>query len=94
MSQGIVLPLRWLVVLLAGLALLAVAALVVRTARWVLRLSRRANGDEGAQPALPDPDSPLFKLTRHQALVDRLLLDALGSSIFGRFETYAGGKRD
>lgn len=73
MSQGIVLPL-WLVVLLAGLALLAVAALVVRAARWVLRrrgervmkeLHRRFRVQ--IQP---------FKLTRHQALVDRLLLDA------------------
>jgi len=73
MSQAIVLPL-WLGVLLAGLALFAVVSIAVRTARWGLRrrgervmkeLNRRFRIQ--IQP---------FKLTRHQALVDRLLLDA------------------
>ncbi len=73
MSQGIVLPL-WLVVLLAGLALLAVVALVVRAARWALRrrgerVMREVNRRFRIQ-------IHPFKLTRHQALVDRLLLDA------------------
>ena len=73
MSQGIVLPL-WLVVLLAGLALLAVVALVVRAARWALR-RRGERVMKEVNRRFRIQIHP-FKLTRHQALVDRLLLDA------------------
>ncbi|MEO8276718.1 MAG: 1-acyl-sn-glycerol-3-phosphate acyltransferase [Thermoanaerobaculia bacterium] len=73
MSQPIVLPL-WLAGLLAGLALFALVSIAIGTARWFLRRRGERVTKELNQRFRLSVQP--FKLTRHQALVDRLLLDA------------------
>jgi glycerol-3-phosphate O-acyltransferase len=71
--QTFVVPL-WLGVLLVALSVFAVVTLAVRSARWALRRrGERVTQELNSRFRLRIQP---FKLTRHQALVDRLLLDS------------------
>ncbi len=73
MSQSVIVPL-WAFGLLAALALLAALEwLLLPSVRWYLRRKVRGVIDEISVRL--NIDIPQFKLTRRQALIDRLLLD-------------------